>query len=113
MAEMVTRSEKWERLILDQAASGMTVAKFCEVSSLSVPSFYYWKRRLQLGITPKQEQAKKSGGRFRQVSLTSPLLEKAMVRFPDGAELTFSCDPALMRAVVAQLIAGRDSAREI
>jgi hypothetical protein len=113
MAEMVKRSEEWERLIRDQAASGMTVAKFCEASSRSVPSFYYWKRRLQLGSTARQEQAEKSAGLFRQVALTSVSAGQAVVRFPDGAELAFGCDPALIRAVVAQLIAGRDGTREI
>ena len=113
MAEMVKRSEEWERLIREQAASGMSVAKFCEISSVSVPAFYYWKRRLQLTSTPKRDQTRKSAGLFRQVTLTSPLAGQAMVRFPDGAELTFGCDPALMRVVVEQLIAVRDGAREI
>ena len=112
MAQMVKRAEEWERLVRRQPASGMTVAKFCELSSVTEASFYYWKRRLQAGRTPKKEQARKSAGLFRQVTLTSPLGGQAIVRFPGGAELTFGCDPALVRQVVAQLMAAGRSDEE-
>ncbi|MDA0660431.1 MAG: hypothetical protein O2931_02770 [Planctomycetota bacterium] len=115
MARMVRRAEEWERLVRRQTASGMTVAKFCEMSSVSVPSFYYWKRRLEAGSRPKKKQARESGGLFRQVTLTAgpALAVQATVRFPSGVELTFGCDPVLVRQVVGQLMATRDSHGEI
>lgn len=112
MARMARRSEEWKRQIQQQAASGMTVAKFCALSSLSEASFYYWKRRLQGGVATKQPQRGKPVGLFRKVEVSTPLGSPATVRFPGGSELTFACESRLLREVVAQLLAGPESGRE-
>ncbi len=42
------RGEKeWQRLIEEQAASGLTRKAFCEQMGIAVASFGYWKRKLQ------------------------------------------------------------------
>ena len=38
--------EEWQRLIDEQAGSGLTQGAFCREHSLSVASFQNWKRRL-------------------------------------------------------------------
>jgi hypothetical protein len=109
MARMVRRWEEWERLVRGQAASGMTVAKYCENSSISVPSFYHWKRRLEAGQRGPKSQPSKGAGLFRQIQLTAgaAVAGQATVRFPSGVELSFGCDPNLVRQVVGQLMAAR------
>jgi putative transposase len=42
----------WEGLIGKQAASGISVARFCAREGLSVPSFYYWRSRLSRAPAP-------------------------------------------------------------
>jgi transposase-like protein len=48
---MARRSEErtahWREVVSRQAASGLTVAAFCREASISAPTFYFWRRRLQ------------------------------------------------------------------
>ena len=39
----------WGERLRQFSSSGLTVAEFCRQEHVSVPSFYQWKRRLQLG----------------------------------------------------------------
>lgn len=38
--------DEWQRLVDEQAGSGLTQAAFCEAQGLSLASFGNWKRRL-------------------------------------------------------------------
>ena len=38
--------DEWQRLIDEQAASGLTQSAFCQANALSLASFQNWKRRL-------------------------------------------------------------------
>ena len=38
--------EQWQRLLEEQAASGLTQTAFCQANGLSLASFQNWKRRL-------------------------------------------------------------------
>jgi hypothetical protein len=38
--------EQWQRLIDEQARSGLSQATFCKAQALSVTTFQHWKRRL-------------------------------------------------------------------
>jgi len=38
--------EEWERVIQEQAGSGVAVAEFCRREDVGMSSFYHWKRRL-------------------------------------------------------------------
>jgi transposase-like protein len=37
---------RWQELVRQQAASGLSVREFCEQEQISRPSFYAWRRRL-------------------------------------------------------------------
>ena len=41
------RETHWRGVLERQAASGLGVAEFCRRESVSAPSFYSWRRRLQ------------------------------------------------------------------
>ena len=47
-------SDEWQRLIDEQAQSGLTQAAFCEAQGLSLASFGNWKRRLTTGESIEQ-----------------------------------------------------------
>ncbi|BAO45091.1 IS66 family insertion sequence element accessory protein TnpA [Thiolapillus brandeum] len=38
---------EWQRLIEEQAASGLTRKAFCEQAGIAVATFGYWKRKLR------------------------------------------------------------------
>jgi len=39
--------EKWSRIIEEQRASGLTVARFCEERRIPASSFFPWRKRLK------------------------------------------------------------------
>jgi len=41
------REVHWRGVLERQAESGLKVADFCRQESVSAPSFYFWRRRLQ------------------------------------------------------------------
>lgn len=41
------RWEHWRSVLAEQRASGVSVAEFCRRRSISTPSFYNWRRRLE------------------------------------------------------------------
>jgi len=46
MNKRCSKSE-WQRLIEEQAASGLTQKAFCEQAGIAVATFGYWKRKLR------------------------------------------------------------------
>jgi transposase-like protein len=47
MKSSTISEQRWRRLILEQRASGQSVAGFCRQAGISQASFYVWQRRLQ------------------------------------------------------------------
>lgn len=45
-----------ERHLADQPSSGLTVARYCAQHRLSVPTFYYWRRKNQQRVPAPQTQ---------------------------------------------------------
>jgi hypothetical protein len=45
-----SRLDWWHRQIQRQPKTKLTVANFCRQLVVSIPTFYYWKRRLQAGL---------------------------------------------------------------
>ena len=104
-ARAATR-ELWLDRLARFPSSGLTVAQFCAIEAVSLPSFYTWKRRLaaeaQEGTT--QNQGRDLGPRLLSVRLqpSAPAVELvlttgAVLRLPPG------CDLAWVRSLVAVL----------
>jgi transposase len=99
--------EVWLDRLARFLASGLTVAQFCAIEAVSVPAFYYWKRRLaaqdQDSATSQYQQVQ-PGPRLLPVTLqpAPPAIELvlssgAVLRLPPG------CDLAWVRSLVAAL----------
>jgi len=71
--------EAIRQFLIDQPRSGHTVADFCEVRGLKVPTFYSWKRKYEQGIEPVD-----SG--FFQIKPKRELVERSL-RLPSGLQL--------------------------
>ncbi len=62
------KERHWRGVILEQAASGLSVRAFCRQRRLSEPSFYSWQRELQrrgaaVGDSPPRQETAVTRGR--------------------------------------------------
>jgi hypothetical protein len=87
-------------------ASGLTVAQFCAIEAVSLPSYYFWKRRLadEAQAPTTQDQGGGRGPRLLPVKLqpAAPAVElvlttSAIPRLPSGCDLTW------VRSLIAAL----------
>ena len=62
---MQTKEEQWLERFIQLQASGLTVVDFCKQQNFSISTYYSWRTRLGLDISP-QKVAKQSSG-FVQV----------------------------------------------
>ena len=108
------RAAVWGERLRRYEQAGQTVAEFCRRESVSVPSFYQWRKRL----APSMGQPSKSATRrdaqapvFQQVMLTSGAV--VVVELPSGVRVELPAQQVqLVRAVVVELLeaeAGRPS----
>jgi hypothetical protein len=107
-----SRLDWWRRQIQRQPKSNLTIADFCRQLGVSVPTFYYWKRRVQAGLwTPSEPVAKASRSR-QPTTAGAPFLPVSIVD-PDAGthleiELANACvvrlrgplSPRLLRAAI-------------
>ena len=89
-----TRLERFEH-------SQLTVAEFCEVESVSVASFYQWRRKLERSQRTMPETA----GEFIAVRLPD-VSQAALLSLPGGAtiELPDGLRPAQLRRLIAAVV---------
>jgi hypothetical protein len=85
-------------------SSGLTVAQFCAIEAVSVPSFYAWRRRLAADAAAPHDHAADGGPRLLPVRLPAAAAAVELV-LPTGAVLRLpsGCDVAWVRSLVAAL----------
>jgi len=97
-------AQEWRERLDDFAQANATVADWCYYNHVSVPQYYYWKRRL--ADNPPQA-AQKPGFLPVEVVETAPIPTAATgvtVRIAGAAiEVTTDFNPATLRAVVVAL----------
>lgn len=95
--------ELWLDRLARFPSSGLTVAQFCAIEAVSVPSFYSWRRRLAAEVPPPDPAADR-GPRLLPVRLSAPGPAAELV-LTTGAVLRLApgCDPGWVRALVAAL----------
>jgi hypothetical protein len=99
--------ELWLDRLARFPSSGLTVAQFCALEAVSVPSFYLWKRRLAappLNPTAAHDQASAPGARLLPGRLPVAAAAVELV-LTSGAVLRLSpgCDLAWVRSLVTAL----------
>ena len=94
--------ELWLERLARFPAAGLTVAQFCAIEAVSVPTFYFWKRRLA-SEAPSPHCARADLPLLPvRLPPASPAVELvlttgAILRLPPG------CDLAWVRSLVAAL----------
>ncbi len=98
----------WSERLRRYANSGLTVAAFCERERVSVPSFYYWRRKFPaMAGTAVGGQGRMSRiGRAPQKRDFVPIAIRnsaaVRMRLPNGAQLWLPAgDAALLSAAIA------------
>jgi hypothetical protein len=99
--------ELWQDRLARFPSSGLTVAQFCALEAVSVPSFYSWRRRLAVatsGAAAPHHPGGDSEPRLLPVRLASVPAAVELV-LPGGAVLRIvpGADLALVRALVEAL----------
>ena len=108
----VVKIEEWTRRLARYEPSNKTVARFCRRESVSVPSFYAWKKKLghasasPVGASP----------RFLPVQITPPAPVSArretVVRLGRDIQIEFGNDLLVVAAVVQQLLQAAGDAHQ-
>jgi transposase len=99
--------QAWAERLTRFAASGLSVAQFCALEGVSLPSFYSWKRRLSAGTPGRAAEHTAdtaSGPRLLPVYLANAGSAVELV-LPGGTALRLvpGCDLAFVRALVEAL----------
>jgi len=99
----IATREVWLERLARFPSSGLTVAQFCAIEAVSVPSFYSWKRRLAAQANPQEQTAHRPLPLLPvRLQSSAPLVELvlttgAVLRLPPG------CDLDWVRSLVAAL----------
>jgi len=88
----------WRDRLRRFRASGMTVARFCELERVSLASFYQWRRKLESRSGAAARPV------FQQVVVTPAVASGLRVRLASGAEIEVAAGNLdVIRAVVGEL----------
>jgi hypothetical protein len=95
------KRQQWLERMERYSASGLTVAAFCVAESISIPSFYQWRRKLSPAIETDQGNSPESGKqRFLAVRIATPT--QLEVYLPNGTKICLAGgDATLVDAVIA------------
>ena len=93
----------WQRHLLKQQKSILTIQAYSDQHHLSTGMFYYWKRKLSSLDTHKQ---------FAEIEITEPVASSGiiLVRFPSGIEMWLerSTEVSFLRSL-AGLVVSKES----
>ena len=100
-------AEQWAEWVAEQAASGPTVAAFCDSIGVSENSFYVWRRKLRA-----REDEFTTGSAAQLVELTVVDAGRGSRAMSDGVEIDLPCgavvrvpgDAGLLGAVLGVLL---------
>ena len=98
----------WEERMARYARSDLTVAAFCERERVSVPSFYYWRRRLQELSGPAENglngvpRATRKPQRQDFIPVTIKNSAAIKMRLPNGVQFWLPAgDAVVLKAAIA------------
>ena len=98
MARRTDRQVQWQARFGRWRRSGLTVRQFCEDEQVSIPSFYYWRRRLPVDGSRANDgtlglgHEGSGGATFLPLEVIGSASDSmsAEFRFPSGVSLRIS-----------------------
>lgn len=115
--EVAQKRQEWEVRLLRFRASGMTVARFCELEGVPVHRFYYWSKRIGSDSGTRSLPRPSSISKLRRKPVSdqtadSVASETAVVRFRWNERIEVSVPADCLGAIRCLAECFRDSARE-
>jgi transposase-like protein len=118
-----SRLDWWRRQIQRQPKTKLTIADFCRQLGVSVPTFYYWRRKVRVGLQTPSEPVAEAAFSRPPTTAAAPFLPVSILD-PDAGthleiQLANACvvrlrgplNPRLLRAAITA--AGRlDGSRQ-
>jgi hypothetical protein len=96
-----SKAEYWQGVLDEQRLSKLSVAAFCSQNSISVPSFYQWRKKLQ---PPKPTFTSQTLVPVRIVSNATPVSEQSIqIMTPSG--FSIRCNTSVDAQKLKQIIA--------
>jgi len=65
----------WKKLISDCQASGMSVCSWCKLNNISVPSYYYYLKRIRLQAIKNLPVPKEKLTAFKKLEVQTPVTD--------------------------------------
>ena len=100
------RASSWRERQRRYAASDLTVAEFCRREGVSVANFYYWRRRLAEAPSKRASPERSLPTLPAFQPLLLPGGGRVTVELTGGVRIELPAERELVRAVVAELLAG-------
>jgi len=118
---------EWRKRLERFGRSELTVARFCEGERVSVPSFYYWRKKF--GQTASRRRTRSRPSVFRQVTVVpappemipaapavagvssaeAPASSRIVIQLPCGTRIELDAERLdAVRAVVGELVRADD-----
>jgi transposase len=95
-----TKAEHWQRILDEQRLSNLSVVAFCAQKSISVPSFYQWRKKLQ---PPQASPTKQPLVPVRVIPVAPPVTEQFIqIMTPSG--FSIRCNTAVDTQKLTQII---------
>ncbi len=109
------KAAQWERRLERFDASSLSVARFCQRESVSVASFYHWRKKLAEKAGPEpappRDGAPRAAFRPVQVVAATPAIT---VHLPGGARLEVAAENlTVVRTVIDELMRGDRMQRQV
>ena len=99
----VEKRQEWAERLKRYRGSGQTVAAFCESESVSLASFYQWRRKLHDSAAPDAESRLPRLKPIR-LSTTAPTTPVVTVRLAGGMTIEVGSDSEALAEVLDQVL---------
>lgn len=94
------KRRQWIERFQRYSESGLTVTAFCRAESVSVPSFYLWRKKIAAAGDDAHQFSRRRRPAFVPVQIASAT--QIEIHFPNGARVHLpASDAALISSVIA------------
>ena len=80
MKKIFRSKKQWQRIILGQPSSGLSISQYCKNKNINISNFYAWRKRLNDKESPKP-------GFLRLIKPSFPPLRDLRIETPNGYKI--------------------------
>ena len=80
MKKIFRTKKQWQKIVLGQPTSGLSISQYCNNKNINISNFYAWRKRLSSNENPKP-------GFLRLVKPSFPALRDLRIETPNGYKI--------------------------